>query len=169
MKRTPVPQWSQCEYTIRREARYWRPRFQRQLSVDDLMQEGWLVAHKVLRIYDPSRGAKMETLLTLSIRRHFSRLVKRVLMRAMIYNEQQRQRIDNWLRVSRYDVNPTNALRARLIIAKLEMMSREDQALALHLLETNGCVKAVAKRNHWSLPFTRERVKALRAVLREIA
>jgi hypothetical protein len=133
------------------------------------MQEGWLIAHKVLRNYDPSRGAKIETYLTLSLRRHFARLVKRVLMRTLFYNEQQEQSVDNWLRVSRYDVNPTNALRARLIVAKLEMMSREDQALALHLLETNGCVKAVAKKNHWSLPFTRERVRALRAVLKEIA
>ncbi len=169
MRKYPVPPLSRCLATIQREARYFQSQFRGLLSRDDLMQEGWLIALKVLEHFDSARGAKIETLLTLAIRQHFRRLIKTTLLRALIYTEEQRYRADARLREEfpRVIEHPEDIHEARLITLRLRTLPVEQQRLAWELANSNGRISRVARDNGWSMRNARVRVSALRAALRE--
>lgn len=166
VKRTPVPTWASCEFTIYRESRYWS-RLSHLLTTDDLVQEGWLIAHKVLRAYDPTRNCKLETLLTLAIRRQFARLFKRTLQHAFIYTERQGVDLRNHIESTQQPLDVQRALDAWLMMACFERMSAEDQSLAWDIVELGHKIRHIAKRRAWSVPFTKERIAQLRRVLKE--
>ncbi len=163
MKR-PVPTLARCEPTISREARYWSRAFRGLLEVSDLRQEAQIVALKLLTHFDPMRDVKIDTLLTLALRQHFRRLVKRTLTRAFLYSLDQRARFVAELR-ARSRADPFGQIAARVLLSRLTTLSDDDQRLARTLIAMDGRLSRVAKRNHWTLYYTTKRVAALRAAL----
>lgn len=157
--RRPVPTLARCAPTITRESRYWARVFRGLLTVDDLRQEATIVALKVLDHYDPQRAAAVETLLTLALRRHFRRLIKRTLTRAFLYDAARRSLLVHELR-ARANVSPEDQAFARTLVARIPP---EDHTLAAALMDANGNVAAVARQQHWTLHYTNKRVAALRA------
>lgn len=166
IKRTPVPTWGSCEYTIYREARYWQ-RLTHLWSTEDLVQEGWIIAEKVLRAYDPRRNCKLETLLTLAIRRQFARLFKRTLQHGFIYTERQGIDLRNHVEMTQAPLDVHRSLDAYLMMACFERLPADDQSLAWDIVEYGHKVRRIAKKRAWSVPFTKERIAQLRRVLKE--
>lgn len=134
------------------------------LSVDDLKQEGHVVALHVLQTYDPNRPVEVETVLTTALRRHFRRLIKRTLMRAFLYDATERARFTADLR-TRQRESPADALTARVMLARLATLPPGEQKLAAALVRTNGRLAPIARRYLWSAYETRKRVAALRQLL----
>lgn len=158
--RRPVPTLARCEKTITRESRYWRRNFRGLLSLDDLRQEGRIVALRVLDAFDPNRGTEVETVLTVALRKHYRRLIKRTLMRAFLYNVETRVPLDR-----RRADQPDEVLAARLLLARLAKLPSGTRRLAFELMRANGRLSLVAQRYQWSAYETRKRVHALRAML----
>lgn len=168
----PVPHWSACEKTVKATARVWAAKFSRRsarretpvLTYDDLVQEGWLVAHKVLRTYDPKRGAKIETVLFVSLHRHYARLLKHSLMRIFKYTAEQQAALANFeLFRSQHH---SESRRVRLLLSKIMELTPEEQALIRDLIDLKQNTVKIAKKRQWSIPFTEQRIEELKAVLK---
>lgn len=169
MTRT-APHWTACEKTVKATARVWAAKFSRRsarretpvLTYDDLVQEGWLVAHKVMRTYDAKRGAKLETVLFISLHRHFARLLKQSLEKTFKYTAEQQVRIlDYEMFQSR-----TDSRKIRLLMAKIDELTPEEYRLVLDLIDLKQNAKKIAKKWQWSIPFTEQRIDELKAVLK---
>lgn len=180
--RTPVPRHEQCEPTIWREARYWSRVCRGVLTVDDLVQEGRKHAHEYVLIqFDPERGVKFETLLTLAIRRHFRRLIRVQMTRALL------SRINGSVEPSAAALTfnaETITLRTRsarevgeAALARalgdewqrrLAALPPIYQQLASALLEHDGVLTYAARDLGWSTHNTRRRVQHLRAMLSDL-
>lgn len=162
--RRPVPHYRHCEKTVTHTARVWTPKFGQRVAYDDLVQEGWIVAHRVLRDYDPNRGARIETLLVLALRHHFGRLAK-----TMRRKQLDLPAFDYYTQA--HHVGADRTTEARIMLARLHDMPPDDQYLAADLVEFETLplprrVKKIAKRRGWSVPFTKIRIVELRAMLR---
>lgn len=171
MKRSR-PHWTACQKTVETTARVWAAKFSRRsarhetpvLTYDDLVQEGWLVAHKVMRTYNAKRGAKIETVLFVSLHRHFARLLKHALVRAFKYTAEQQQIIADFeLFRSQYHAE---SRRVRLIMAKIAELTPDERALVCDLVNMKQNTARIAKKRQWSIPFTEQRIEELRAVLK---
>jgi len=171
------PHWTACTKTVETTARVWAAKFGRRsarretpvLTLDDLIQEGWIVAHKVMRTYDAKRGAKLETVLFIALHRHFARLLKRSLEKTFKYTAEQQMRITDYELFQRHS-NPDRR-KVNLIMAKIEELDRlspADAALIRDLVTMKQDVKKIARaRNRqWSIPFTQQRIDELKAVLK---
>jgi hypothetical protein len=162
--RRPVPTLARCEATILRESRYWIRNFHGLIGVDDLRQEGRIVALRVLNHFDPMRGTQVETLLTDALRRHYRRLIKRTLVRAFLYDGSQRARFVADLR-ERERMHPFGLVTARVLLSRVRELPLSEQRLAVALVQSDGRVASVARRYHWTRYYTHKRVSALRALL----
>ncbi len=171
MKRT-APHWTACEKTVKATARVWAAKFSRRsarretpvLTYDDLVQEGWLVAHKVMRTYNPKRGAKIETVLFISLHRHYARLLKHSLTRTFKYTAEQQAAIADFeLFRSQHHAE---SRRVRLIMAKIAELTPDERALVCDLVSLKQNTVKIAKKWRWSIPFTEQRIEELKAVLK---
>jgi DNA-directed RNA polymerase specialized sigma24 family protein len=168
----PVPHWSVCKKTVETTARVWAAKFSRRsarretpvLVLDDLIQEGWLIAHKVLRTYDPARGAKIETVLFVALHRHYARLLKQSLERTFKYTAEQQVRIADFELFQRYS-NPSRR-KINLIMAKIAELTDEERTLVCDLVTMKQNAEKIARKRQWSLPFTQQRIDELKAVLK---
>jgi hypothetical protein len=160
----PVPTFAQCEPTIRREARYWARACRGLFDRDDLAQEARVVMLRVLDTYDPNRAVKIQTVLALSIRRHFRRLTRRALTRAFLTDPARRQQLVVDLH-DRQQTSPLGAITARVLLARIAALSPAERALASVLAQEDGRLVRVAERYRWTLYQTRRRVQLLRAAI----
>lgn len=139
-RRFAFPPLSRCEATIAREARWWAPTFRGALTVHDLRQEGWIVAIKCVKDFDPGRGVKIETYLTTSLRRHFARLVQTTLRKTLAHR--------NPLFVAQHPTsfpNPERAYEAKVLLARL---TRSQIELVRDLADAGGSLSTLAYRRH---------------------
>jgi len=167
MKKRPVPTHTRCEPTIKREARYWARAFRGLLTREDLENDAWeYTLKKVLPAYDPMRDVTIETYLTLSLRRHFRRMIKRTLTRAFLYRVEQHDALTNSLRDEMPVRDAMASLNARLMLRKLATFSQREQALARLLIKYDGKVVEIARALGWSNRDAYQRVAALRTALR---
>lgn len=130
---------------------------------NDLQQEGVLVALKVLTYFDPTRGVKIETLLTTALRRHYRRHIRTVLNEALDYTLMQREGARAYER-ERGVVNLS--VETRVLMARVRRLPEAQRALALDLFREGGALRKVAQSNHWSVTRTKRNVARLRATLR---
>ncbi len=164
------PHWTACEKTVNATARVLRGKFRRRrvrgetevLTYDDLVQEGWLVAHKVMRTYNPKRGAKIETVLFISLHRHYARLLKRSLEKTFRYTAEQQERIADYEMFQ----SRTDSRKVRLIMAKIAALAPPEQALVRDLVNMKQNTVKIARKLQWSIPFTEQRIEELKAVLK---
>lgn len=157
MARYAVPPLSRYEPTIMREARYWASRFRGIYTVDDLKQEGWLVALRVMSEYDATRPVKVETYLTVALRRRFSSMVRSVVTRVVV--------ADALRDALPRDFNPARAYEAGVLFKRLRALPSDQQALARDLLDHDGSVRALAASRKWPMYRATKEVKRLRDAL----
>lgn len=158
-QRYQVPPLARYEPTILREARYWAARFRGVYTVDDLKQEGWLVALRVMQTYDATRGMKVETLLTIALRRHYSMMVRAVVVRAIPDD------VRDELRALPRDFNPVRAYEAGLLLKQLRALPDDQQSLARELIDHDGSVRALATARRWPISRATREVRRLREAL----
>jgi DNA-directed RNA polymerase specialized sigma24 family protein len=164
------PHWTVCEKTVNATARVWAAKFSRRsarhetpvLTHDDLIQEGWLVAHKVLRTYDPKRGAKIETVLFIALHRHYARLLKRSLEKTFRYTAEQQARIADYALFQPHH----DSRKIRLLMAKIDELTDDEHDLVRDLIALKSSAVKIARKRQWSIPFTQQRIDELRAVLK---
>lgn len=132
------------------------------LTHDDLIQEGWLVAHKVMRTYNLKRGAKVETVLFIALHRHYARLLKRSLEKTFKYTAEQQRLIADYSLFQ----SPESSRKMRLLMAKIHELTEDEKDFIRELIDTKQNVEKIASKRQWSIPFTQQRIDELRAVLK---
>lgn len=172
------PKVRACWPTIRREAIWWAHPLTGPLrhthTINDLQQEGWIVAMRVLKHFKRSRKVKLETYLTTALHRHFRYMVTTALRRALTHAMFNRLDDADPAIKAKHEALTAHSpiddldheLDLELGIERLERLDPESRRLALALARCGGKIIPLAQLLRLPLYIVRPRVHALRARLK---
>lgn len=172
------PTVRECWPTIRREAIRWGHPVTGPLrhthTINDLQQEGWIVAIRVLKHFKRARKVKLDTYLTTALRRHFHRMTTTAMRRALTHAMFNRlDDADPEIKLKQEALTAhspiaelDHELDLELGIERLERLDPESRRLALALARCGGKIIPLAQLLRLPLYLVRARVHALRARLK---